>query len=91
MNLSKILNKSTDFNDIHLDVIFDGQKLAKTPLSGHVHGVISSFDYKQYEFDNIILDSKFSEENINAELRYKDPSNGNIEILVDVENANRQI
>ena len=87
VNLSKILNKSTDFNDIHLDVIFDGQKLAKTPLSGHVHGVISSFDYKQYEFDNIILDSKFSEENINAELRYKDPSNGNIEILVDVEKS----
>ena len=87
VNLSKILNKSTDFNDIHLDVIFDGQKLANTPLSGHVHGEISSFDYKQYEFDNIILDSKFSEENINAEIKYKDPSNGNLDFLVDIEKS----
>ena len=87
VNLSKILNKSTDFNDIHLDVIFDGQKLANTPLSGHVHGEISSFDYKQYEFDNIILDSKFSQENINAEIKYKDPSNGNIGFLIDIEKS----
>ena len=87
VNLSKILNKSTDFNNIHLDVIFDGQKLANTPLSGHVHGEISSFDYKQYEFDNIILDSKFSEENINAEIKYKDPSNGNLDFLVDIEKS----
>ena len=87
VNLSKILNKSTDFNDIHLDVTFDGQKLANTQLSGHVHGEISSFDYKQYEFDNIILDSKFSEENINAEIKYQDPSNGNINFLVDIEKS----
>ena len=87
VNLSKILNKSTDFDDIHLDVIFDGQKLANSPLSGHVHGVVSSFDYKQYEFDNIVLDSKFSEENINAEIKYKDPSNGSIEILVDIDKS----
>ena len=87
VNLSKISNKSTDFNDIHLDVIFDGQKLANAPLSGHVHGEISSFDYKKYEFDNIILDSKFSEENINAEIKYKDPSNGNIDFSVDIAKA----
>ena len=87
VNLSRILNKSTDFDDIHLDVIFDGQKLANAPLSGHVHGVVSSFDYKQYEFDNIILDSRFSEENINAEIKYKDPSNGNIDFIVDIEKS----
>ena len=68
-------------------MVFNGQKLANTPLSGHVHGVISSFDYKQYEFDNIILDSKFSEEFLNAEIKYKDPSNGNIEILLDAEKS----
>ncbi len=85
INLSKILNKHTDFNDIHLDVIFNGQKLANTPLSGHVHGEISSFDYKKYDFDNIIIDSNFSQENINAEISYKDPRNGSFYLLADLD------
>ena len=85
INLSKILNKHTDFNDIHLDVTFNGEKKAKNPLSGRIHGEISSFDYKEYEFDNIIIDGKFSEENINAEINYKDPENGNINLVANLD------
>lgn len=84
VNLSKILNKSTNFNNIHLDVIFNGEKTKNEPLTGHIHGEISSFDYKEYEFDNIIIDSKFTEESINAEINYRDPENGTIELLLDV-------
>ena len=85
INLSKILNTHTDFNDIHLDVTFNGEKKAKSQLSGHVHGEISSFDYKQYEFDNIIIDGNFSEENVNAEINYKDPENGNINFIANLD------
>ena len=85
VNLGKILNKYSDFNDIHLDVTFNGQKKANQPLSGHVRGVISSFDYKQYEFDNIIINTNFSKENINAEINYKDPKNGSINLLANLD------
>ena len=85
VNLGKILNKYSDFNDIHLDVTFNGEKKANEPLSGHVHGVISSFDYKKYEFDNIIIDTNFSKENINAEVSYKDPNNGSFYLLANLD------
>ena len=85
VNLGKILNKYSDFNDIHLDVTFNGEKKANEPLSGHVHGVISSFDYKKYEFDNIIIDTNFSKENINAEVSYKDHKNGSIYLLANLD------
>lgn len=85
INLSKILNRHTDFNDIHLDVTFNGEKKAQNSLSGRIHGEISSFDYKKYEFDNIIIDSKFSEENVNAEIKYKDPENGNINLVANLD------
>lgn len=85
VNLGKILNKYSDFNDIHLDVAFNGEKKANKPLSGHVNGIISSFDYKQYEFDNIIINGKFSEKNVNAEVKYKDPENGYIDIIANLD------
>jgi hypothetical protein len=85
VNLGKILNKYSDFDDLHLDVTFNGEKKAKEPLSGHVRGIISSFDYKQYEFDNIIIDSNFSKENINAEISYKDPKNGSFYLLANLD------
>lgn len=85
INLGKILDKYSDFNDIHLDVTFNGEKKAKQPLSGHIHGVISSFDYKQYEFANIIIDSNFSQENVYAKINYKDPNNGSFNFLANLD------
>ena len=85
VNLGKILNKYSDFDDVHLDVTFNGEKKANEPLSGHVRGIISSFDYKQYEFDNIIINSNFSKENINAEISYKDPKNGSFYLLANLD------
>lgn len=85
VNLGKILNKYSDFNDIHLDVTFNGEKKANKRLSGHVNGIISSFDYKKYEFDNIIINSNFSEKNVNAEIEYKDPENGHLHFLANMD------
>ena len=85
VNLGKILNKYSDFNDIHLDVTFNGEKKANKNLSGHVNGIISSFDYKKYEFDNIIINGNFSEKNVNAEIEYKDPENGHLHLLANMD------
>lgn len=79
LNLGILLNQEETFGKTCFDIELKGFKYRNNKPESYIKGVISSFEYKQYEYQNIVLDGQYRQGGFNGRLALNDP-NGNVEI-----------
>ncbi len=74
LEIGKLKGDSSDIGSIAFNIKSKGSIRPEGQASGTVDGTISSFEYKQYEYKDILLDGKFEKKEFIGSISLNDPN-----------------
>ncbi len=79
LNLGLLLGQEQTLGNTAFDIELQGLKYLDGNAESYIKGVVSSFVYKQYEYNHILLDGQYAPGGFNGKISLND-KNGSIEI-----------
>ena len=79
MDLGKLLNQEKKFGKVDFNVELKGFNYKNRYPESYIKGIISSFEYSQYQYENIMLDGVYKDGGFNGRLSMDD-ANGSVQI-----------
>lgn len=79
LNLGKLLNQEKKFGKVDFNVELKGFNYENQYPESYIKGVISSFEYSQYQYENMMLDGVYKDGGFNGRLAMDD-ENGTVRI-----------
>lgn len=78
-NLGKLLGQEKKFGNMDFNVELKGFNYKNRYPESYIKGVVSSFEYSQYRYENILLDGVYKDGGFNGKLAMND-ENGSVQI-----------
>ena len=79
LDLGKLLNQEKKFGKVDFNVELKGFNYKNRYPESYIKGIISSFEYSQYQYENIMLDGVYKDGGFNGRLSMDD-ANGSVQI-----------
>ncbi|MBP5318955.1 MAG: hypothetical protein J6Y77_06105, partial [Paludibacteraceae bacterium] len=73
-DLNRLLGKETQLENLEMSIAVKGGKETGNPLTGSLNGTINSLVFRGYNYQKILVDATYDEQDLDAGLTFQDPN-----------------